>query len=265
LKSIEAALKKNSYYSEETLNKFGKQLPKKVRKKLRWKKLVPILSLLFAALTHLANALSSRNKPKAVPAKGKHAPPVPTGAQPTVSKRFSDDTLQGYVEQAEAYQVEIDNLAQNTTDTNQNRVREIAAHVQAWTTSITDLAQRIENFRQNRLISKDLKEVPKSIASLATRLNGETDPIMKAELERTLSNRRQQLAALEKVQRNIQMAEIKIESTLSMLGTIYSQILAGQSIRQAADYRNLLNEIDEEVHTLQDHLQALEEVKMNRI
>ena len=78
-----------------------------------------------------------------------------------------------------------------------------------------------------------------------------------AELERTLANRRQQAATLEKLQRSIQMAEIKIESTLSMLGTIYSQILAGQSTRQIADYRRLLNEIDEEVHTVQDHLEAV--------
>ena len=83
-----------------------------------------------------------------------------------------------------------------------------------------------------------------------------------AELERTVNNRRHQLAVLKKLQRSIQMAEIKMESTLSMLGTIYSQILAGQSTRQVADYRRLLNEIDEEVHTLQDHLEALEEVKL---
>jgi len=80
-------------------------------------------------------------------------------------------------------------------------------------------------------------------------------------LERSLSHRRSQLAALEKLQRTIHGAEIKIEGTRSMLGTIYSQFLAGQSKEQVADYRRLLNEIDEEVHTLHDHLQALEEVK----
>jgi hypothetical protein len=235
-----------------------------VQKKLRWKKLAPFLSILLASFNHLACALTSRKESKPVPITGKRVASIPTDPQPTASRRFSDDMLQAYVERAEAYQIEIDHLAQNSTDTNQNRVREVAAHMREWTTSITDLAQRVENFRQNKLISNDLKDVPKSVARLEKRLNSETDPIMRAELERTLTNRRQQLAALEKVQRNIQMAEIKIESTLSMLGTIYSQILAGQSTRQVADYRRLLNEIDEEVHTLQDHLQALEEVKMNR-
>ena len=82
-------------------------------------------------------------------------------------------------------------------------------------------------------------------------------------MERSLSHRRSQLAALEKLQRTIHGAEIKIESTLSMLGTIYSQILAGQSKEHVADYRRLWNEIDEEFHTLQDHLEALAEVKLS--
>ena len=49
-----------------------------------------------------------------------------------------------------------------------------------------------------------------------------------------------------------------------MLGTIYSQILAGQLAAHVADYRGLLTKIDEEVLTLQDHLEALEEVKLSR-
>jgi len=112
------------------------------------------------------------------------------------------------------------------------------------------------------MIRKDLKQVPKSIASLEARISRESEPMMIAQLERTLEHRRQQLATLEKLQLNIQMAEVKIESTLSMLGTIYSQILTGQSTRQMADYRRLLDEVDEEVYTLQDHLEALEEVKL---
>ena len=106
-----------------------------------------------------------------------------------------------------------------------------------------------------------MKAVPKAIVRPEEHLNAETDPVIAAELERSLTHRRNQLAALEKLQRTIRWAEIKTESTLSMVGTIYSQILAGQSKQHLADYRRLLNEIDEEVHTLHDHLQALEEVK----
>ena len=256
---------KHKKNTDDLLDDLGKKMPKKLRKKLRWKKIRPVLSVLITLLTHLTTAFSGNRASNTAPTAEKRTFPAPTERNRASAGKFSDSRLQGYVEQAQAYQLEINVLAQNSADTStQNRVRELATHVQAWTTSIGSLAQRIEDFRQNKLINKDLKEVPKSISSLETRLDNESDSMVIVELERTLTNRRQQLAALEKLQRNIQMAEIKIESTLSQLGTIYSQILAGQSTRQVADYRRLLVEIDEEVHTLQDHLEALEEVKMGR-
>jgi hypothetical protein len=252
---------KNS--ADEIVNDIGRKLPKKLRKKLRWKKVAPVLSLLISVLTHFIGTRSGQSEPKPISTVEKLPPSVTTERHNRESKKFSDTRLQASVERAKAYQAEIDRLAENSTNgATQNRVRELAAHVQAWTTSITNLGQRIEDFRQNKLIGKDLKEVPQSIADLEERLSRESDPMMIAELERTVNNRHHQLAVLEKLQRSIQMAEIKMESTLSMLGTIYSQILAGQSTRQIGNYRRLLNEIDEEVHTLQDHLEALEEVKL---
>jgi hypothetical protein len=244
--------------SGEILNEIGRKLPKKVRKKLRWKKITPILGVLITLLVHLNNAFSGERK-SSPSVKRRHRSALP-------QVEFRDDTLQAYVSKARAYQVEIDQLAQNSTGAaNHRQTRELAAHLQPWTASIVDLAQRIENFRQNNLISRDLEEVPRSIASLDERLAVETDPAIRIELERALTSRRQQLAALEKLQRNIQMAEVKIENTISILGTIYSQILAGQSTEHIARHRRLLTQIDEEVLALKDHLEALEEVKMSRL
>ncbi len=264
---IDATLTKTGFshkkQADDILDEVGKKLPKKLRKKVRWKKIRPVLSVLIIMFVHLVTAFSGKQNSNSAPAEKRHSHSAPAPQRQTSTAKFSDNKLQGYVEQAQAYQREIDYLAQNTANTfTQNRVAELAAHVQVWTTSISSLAQRIEDFRQNKLIIKDLKEVPKSIANLEARLDSESDSMIIAELERTLANRQQQFAALEKLQRNIQMAEIKIENTLSLLGTVYSQILAGQSTQQVAEYRRLLVEIDEEVHILQDHLEALEEVKM---
>jgi len=71
-------------------------------------------------------------------------------------------------------------------------------------------------------------------------------------------------ASLEKLQNTMRLAEVKIESTVSMLGTIYSQTQIGSSRGQVADYRHLLAEVDEETMALQDYLEALEEVKYGR-
>ena len=251
---------------DEILNDIGRKLPRKARKKLGWKKIAPILSVLITVLIHLTKAFSGERKAGSNPSAEKDPAAAPSHQGNSVSpKKFRDDTLRAYVARAGAYQAEFDRLAQTTAGTtNHNRVRELATHLEAWTSSIAHLAHRIENFRQNNLINKDLEEVPRSIASLEERLAGEPDPVMRAELERALASRRQQFAALEKLQRSIKMAEVKMENTISILGTIYSQILAGQSIEHVARYRRLLTQIDEEVLTLKDHLEALEEVKMNQ-
>jgi len=104
--------------------------------------------------------------------------------------------------------------------------------------------------------------VPKSIKKLEAQLAQETDGATRAELERTLASRKNQLVALQQLQNMMKRAELKIESTLSSLGTIYPQLLTSQSTNHVADYSRLSEEVDEEVRTLQDHLEALEEVKL---
>lgn len=249
------------------LEQIEKALPKKLRKKLRWKKVAPILGLVLGLLLRLADSLTDQQQSKSPSRPAKRTEP---SAQPpprnAPQKTFHDDALQANVERAEAYRAEIDRLVQHSdSPLERDRLQELANHVHDWTNSIKVLAQRVDNIQRNKLISQDLETVPKSISKLEARLAKETDPMMIAELERTVVHRRNQLAALEKLQKTKEWAEIKIESTLSLLGTIYSQILTGQSKDHVADYRRLLDDIDEEVHSLQDYLEALEEVKLSRL
>jgi len=156
---------KNS--ADEIVNDISRKLPKKLRKKLRWKRVAPVSSLLISVLTHFISARSGQAQSKPIPTVEKVPPSVTPERHNRESKKFSDPDLQASVERAKAYQVEIDRLAENSTNgATQSRVREWATHLQAWTTSITNLAQRIEDFRQNKLISKDLKEVPNRLPIL---------------------------------------------------------------------------------------------------
>lgn len=71
----------------------------------------------------------------------------------------------------------------------------------------------------------------------------------------------QAFSSATKLPSTIKKAEIQMESTLSLLGTLYSQLLIGQSTNHVADYSRLSNDVDEEVCRLQDQLEALWEVK----
>ena len=115
------------------------------------------------------------------------------------------------------------------------------------------------------MINQDLKAVPASILRLEDQITAEPDPEVKAALERTLASRKKQLISLKQLQSLLTRAEIQMENTLSVLGTIYSQILTDQSTNQVADYRHLSAEAEEETRVLQDHLEVLEEVKLGSV
>jgi hypothetical protein len=184
----------------------------------------------------------------------------------TTQSGLSNKTIQAHLDKALAYKEQIDHLIQATSNRKATaRLKDLAGQVSQWTQAIEELAWQVDRFQQNTLIRQDLESVPKSIEELETRLADETNEATRTELERTLTNRKNQLASLERLQNTMNRAEIQIESTLSALGTIYSQILTGQSTNHVADYSHLSAEVDEEVRTLQDHLEALEEVKLGKV
>ncbi|MEW5956986.1 MAG: protein kinase [Chloroflexota bacterium] len=188
--------------------------------------------------------------------------PEPKRAAPEVA----NPTIQIHLTKARAYRQQIEALVRATKDNNAHtRLQDLADQVDEWIVAIEALARRVDSFQRNSLIQQDLETVPRSIDKLKARLAGESDETTRSELERTLANRQNQLAALQRLQNTMKRAELKIESTLSSLGTIYPQILTSQSTNQVADYSRLTEEVDEEVRTLQDHLEALEEVKLGNL
>jgi uncharacterized protein YoxC len=173
-----------------------------------------------------------------------------------------EEQLNVYLEQAQLYQAQINQVFQDTSNKSDSvHQQRLAAQINIWVEAIQDLVQRIAGLRQDNLICQDMLIVPRAIENLEAQLADETDAATRVQLERALANRRNQLTSLEWLQRTIKQAEIQIENTLSLLGTIYSQILTSQSTSHVADYGRLSADVDEEVARLQDRLEALREVK----
>ena len=176
---------------------------------------------------------------------------------------ISDERVHGYVQRALSYQAQIDRLVKTASPIDQPRLEQLRLQIDAWTKAVTELGQRLSSLRRDDLIRRDVKEVPRAITDLEARLSGETDAVVRSQLERALVNRRKQLEALEQLQVMLKRAEIQIESTVSQLGTIYSQLLTGQSTSHVADYSHLSADVDEEVRQLQDYLETLREVRLD--
>ncbi len=170
-----------------------------------------------------------------------------------------------HVAQARTYRQAIDNLVKNTpAGPRKTRLADLAVQFAEWQRSVEHMADRITGFQHDKLIQQDLKSVPQSIRKLEAQLNAETNEPMRAQLTRTLEMRRNQLASLERLRTSMRQAEIQLESTVASLGTIYTQALANQSTNTIADHDNLTSDVNEQVRTLQDQLEALEEVRLGQ-
>ena len=185
--------------------------------------------------------------------------------RPLRAVKLSNKALQTNLNQALTYKTQIDHIIRTTPHQHvRDRLQTLTTQVEVWLAAIVELACQLDRFQSDRLIRQDLETVPKSIRDLEARLARETDEASRVELKRTLANRRQQLVALEQLRRIVHRTEMRIERSLSSLGALYSQVLAGQSVSRLADYNHLAAEVDEELLRLQDRLDALHEVKLGR-
>lgn len=175
-----------------------------------------------------------------------------------------DPELIDHIGQARAYQQEINRIAKATSGKGIHgaRMADLANQFAGWTKQVETMAERVTVLRRNPLVKQDLRAVPDAIKKLEAQLAGETDARIREQIERTLSARRSQLEALQKLENTTRHAETQLELTIASLGTIYSQTLAGQSTNQIADYSHLAGEVNEQVRDLRDQLDALEEVRL---
>lgn len=191
------------------------------------------------------------------------AVPLATDAASAPAKAVFDFDLETDLEQARRYRQQIQSILKSNPNQN-SRLAEVSAQVNDWVKIVETMAARITEFRRNTVIQNDLVSVPKAIAKLENQLASEADERVKARLQQSLSTRQNQLATLEKLRSTMRQAEIQLEGTVASLGTIYSQVLTAQSTNQVADYSHLAADVGEQVHQLQDQIEAIEEVKLGQ-
>jgi hypothetical protein len=135
-----------------------------------------------------------------------------------------------------------------------------------WIHYMYDLALHIDAFESNELVARDLREVPRRIARVKSRIQQEDDPRVREELERQLKQLERQKINLEATQNGIRRAEIQLESTLTSLGTVYAQMsLMGTKEVDSSSKQRLIGEMKDEINQLQDTLEAMDEVQMQSL
>lgn len=142
-----------------------------------------------------------------------------------------------------------------------DHLEQTAADIDDWIANLFSVAQRLDVFEGDRTLQQDLKSVPSAIQNYAARLRNTTDPALRQQIDETLKARQSQWASLQNLQSTIERAKLQMDSTLSAMGTVYSQLLLvdAKDIDSGRAQR-LRDDIAEQVKGLHEVVAAMDEV-----
>jgi hypothetical protein len=147
-----------------------------------------------------------------------------------------------------------------------DRLLKTTHEVTHWLQAVYNLAERVDKFRLNRVIAQDLKNVPQAIEKYERRLDREDNPDVRQQLQKTIADRKRQLKTLQNLQTHIEKAAFQLDSTISSLGTVYSQLLlVDTKEEQGSRINRLQQEISEQVYQLEDLTEAMDEVYQSSV
>lgn len=166
------------------------------------------------------------------------------------------------VEQALQYLDEIERLvAAMPAGILRDHLLNIAVTIADWIGSIFAIAQRLDIYERDELLRRDMRQVPAAIESLRQELLAETDAAIRQQIEETLRVKREQLGNLQALKSKMEQGQLRLEQSLTALGTVYSQFQLIQAQKLSdAEAQRLSESIREQVRSLQDILVSMDEV-----
>jgi len=194
-----------------------------------------------------------------------HAQAVADMFKPQVEfdpKQIKDKEMNDKVDKALEYWALIDNSVEKVPEgVLRDRLENTGDEVTHWLQAVYNLAERVDKYRDNEVVKRDLKNVPLVIVDLKKKLTKEDDPEVRQQLEKTIADRERQLQTLQNLENNMEKAQYQLDSTISSLGTIYSQLLlVGSKDESGSKLNRLQEEISDQVHQLKDLTEAMDEV-----
>jgi len=175
---------------------------------------------------------------------------------------LKDKSLAAKVDKALEYWALIDDAVQKSPKgVLRDRLETTTQEATHWLQAVYNLAERVDKFNKNKVIEQDLQTVPAALTDYRQKLDEEDSPEVRQQLERTIADKERQLRILEDLQNSMEKADYQLDSTISSLGTIYSQLLlVGNKEEEGTRLKRLQEEISEQVYRLEDLAEAMDEV-----
>jgi hypothetical protein len=179
--------------------------------------------------------------------------------------RLQSKDLRRWVDRALDYRGRIETNIRETRDgLLKDHLLDVADEIEHWIRNVYQIAGRLDRYRMDPVIRGDRKSVPARVANLEQQLAQERNPAVRAQIEQTLKDKRTQLEHLQRLDSAMQRAELQLESTLSSLGTVYSQtLLVGAKDIDSGRAKRLRQDIADQVVNLEDILTTMDEVYLD--
>jgi hypothetical protein len=173
-----------------------------------------------------------------------------------------DRSLQLKLREADEYRKRIEAvLNQHKEGVLRDRLKRTTDQVYDWIANMAALARRLDTYKSDSILRRDLEHVPKEVDRLKKRLQSEQDPRVRAQIEQTLESNREQAEALSELRARMSRADLQMDHSLAALGTVYSQLLLiGTNDVDSDRADRLRDDIRGEVLALQDIVDSLNEV-----
>jgi hypothetical protein len=173
-----------------------------------------------------------------------------------------DRSLREKLNEAEQYRQRIQQVVdQQRSGVLRDRLKATTAQVYDWIANMVALARRIDTFRSDAVIQRDLRSVPEEIKRLEGRLNLERDPRVREQMQDTLVSSREQWDSLRELKGRMDRADLQLDHSLASLGTVYSQmLLIGSKDVDSDRAERLRDDIRDQVLALHDITETLNEV-----
>lgn len=178
------------------------------------------------------------------------------------AREIENQALRQRVEKALEYRDRIDEaIAKSREGVMRDHMSDVSQGITQWVESVFRLARRLDEYTGDTTIKHDLESVEPGIEALKKRLALEDDDAVRRQISQTIAQKQIQRDNLRKLQNVMERAQFQLESTITAMGTVYSQMMLLSSRDIAAGRaQNLQQDIDGQVQALQDVVQTLDEV-----
>lgn len=178
------------------------------------------------------------------------------------SRSVRDAGLRKEVEKAQEYRDRIDQaINKGREGVLRDHLQDVSKGITTWAENVYRLAARLDAYLSDKMIHDDMQAVGPAIDTLKKRLALEDDDTVKRQISQTIAQRQIQRDNLLKLENVMEQAQFQLESTLTAMGTVYSQVMI-LSARDVASGRaqRLQQDVNDQVQALQDVVTSVDEV-----